>query len=59
MSANDEPGIMESIRGLKSRGLGAKQIKDLGYQRQTADRVFLEDIVPEGKPEEDEHSKNN
>ena len=59
MSTDDEPGIMDTIREYKRRGLHAKQIKDLGYQRQTVDRVFLEDIVPEGKPEEDEHSKNN
>ena len=58
----DEPGIMDSIRGLKRRGLSARQIKDLGYKRQTVDDVFLEEIVPERTPEgkrEEKQGENN
>ena len=56
---DDEPGIMESIRRLKGRGLDAGQIKDLGYKRQTVDDVFLEKLVPAGRPEESEHGDND
>ncbi|MFH1087240.1 MAG: C2H2-type zinc finger protein [Chloroflexota bacterium] len=58
-SPDDESGIMDSIRGLKSRGLDARQIKDLGYKRQTVDDVFLEDIVPAGQPEKGGYSDND
>ncbi len=58
-SPDDEPGIMESIRRLKRRGLSAGQIKDLGYKRQTVDDVFLEEIVPARKPEEGVHGAND
>ena len=59
VSPEDEPGIMDSIRNLKSRGLNARQIKDLGYKRQTVDDVFLEEIVPAGKQDTAEHSGND
>ena len=56
VTPDDEPKIMDTIREYKGRGLSAKQIKDLGYARTTVDLVFLEDIVPEGKPDEGEHN---
>ncbi|MDO9579790.1 MAG: C2H2-type zinc finger protein [Bacteroidales bacterium] len=55
-SPDDEPGVMDTIREHRRRNLSAKQIKDLGYSRQTVDQVFLEDMVPEGKPNEEEHN---
>jgi len=51
-----EPDIMDSIREYKRRGLTAGQIKELGYARTTVDQVFLEGIVPEGKPDKGEHN---
>jgi hypothetical protein len=59
VTPDDEPGIMDTIREYKRQGLGAKQIKDLGYARTTVDLVFLEDIVPEGKTDEGEHAGND
>lgn len=50
-----ELGIMDTIRDFKRRGLSAKQVKKLGYARQTVDQVFLEGVVPEEKVDEGGH----
>ncbi len=61
--AEDEQGIMDTIREYKMRGYSARQLKGIGYARQTVDQVYLENEVPEGKPEENpqegEHGEND
>lgn len=48
--ADEDSGIMESIRKLRKRGYDAKQIKEkFGYARKTVDDVFAEFIEPEEK----------